>query len=287
MSYQIITDSSCDFTKEKYEALGLIAAPLTVNFRGETYPDRNDDSLRDMYADLRAGEIATTSAVNPEQWQEIMEPLLEKGEDILVLAFSSGLSTTYQSASIAAQELRERYPERTISVVDSLCASLGQGLLAYYACKKRDEGLSLGELEQWLLDNRLHLCHWFTVDDLMYLKRGGRISAATAIMGTMLNIKPVLHVDNEGHLINVGKVRGRKASLDALVRKAEELGDPESLADTVFLCHGDCVEDAEYVAARMKEKFGTRTVSIGYTGAVIGAHSGPGTLALFFLGKHR
>ena len=177
MSYQIITDSSCDFTKEKYEALGLIAAPLTVNFRGETYPDRNDDSLRDMYADLRAGEVATTSAVNPEQWQEIMEPLLEKGEDILVLAFSSGLSTTYQSASIAAQELRERYPERTISVVDSLCASLGQGLLAYYACKKRDEGLSLGELEQWLLDNRLHLCHWFTVDDLMYLKRGGRISA--------------------------------------------------------------------------------------------------------------
>ena len=167
MSYQIITDSGCDFTKEKYEALGLIAAPLTVNFRGETYPDRNDDSLRDMYADLRAGKAATTSAVNPEQWQEIMEPLLEKGEDILVLAFSSGLSTTYQSASIAAQELRERYPERTISVVDSLCASLGQGLLAYYACKKRDEGLSLGELEQWLLDNRLHLCHWFTVDDLI------------------------------------------------------------------------------------------------------------------------
>ena len=253
MSYQIITDSGCDFTKEKYEALGLIAAPLTVNFRGETYPDRNDDSLRDMYADLRTGEVATTSAVNPEQWQEIMEPLLEKGEDILVLAFSSGLSTTYQSASIAAQELRERYPERTISVVDSLCASLGQGLLAYYACKKRDEGLSLGELEQWLLDNRLHLCHWFTVDDLMYLKRGGRVSAATAIMGTMLNIKPVLHVDNEGHLINVSKARGRRASLLALVdRMAQTAIDPAN--QTVFISHGDCLEDAEFVASELRRR---------------------------------
>ena len=286
MSYQIITDSGCDFTKEKYEALGLIAAPLTVNFRGETYPDRNDDSLRDMYADLRTGEVATTSAVNPEQWQEIMEPLLEKGEDILVLAFSSGLSTTYQSASIAAQELRERYPERTISVVDSLCASLGQGLLAYYACKKRDEGLSLGELEQWLLDNRLHLCHWFTVDDLMYLKRGGRVSAATAIMGTMLNIKPVLHVDNEGHLINVSKARGRKASLDALVKKVGETAtDPAS--QTMFISHSDCEADARYVADQIQAKYGAKEIILNYIGPVIGAHTGPGCVALFFVGGTR
>lgn len=286
MSYQIITDSCCDFTKEKYEALGLIAVPLTVNFRGETYPDRNDDSLRDMYAGLRAGETATTSAANPEQWQEIMEPLLEKGEDILVLAFSSGLSTTYQSANIAAQELRERYPERTVSVVDSLCASLGQGLLAYYACKKRDEGMSLGELEQWLLDNRLHLCHWFTVDDLMYLKRGGRVSAATAIMGTMLNIKPVLHVDNEGHLINVGKARGRKASIQAMAKKVAELGAGFDNS-VMFISHGDCREDAEYLAGLLKEQYGVKEVYINYVGAVIGSHSGPGTLALFFLGEHR
>lgn len=286
MSYQIITDSGCDFTKEKYDALGLIAAPLTVNFRGETYPDRNDDSLRDMYADLRTGEVATTSAVNPEQWQEIMEPLLEKGEDILVLAFSSGLSTTYQSASIAAQELRERYPERTISVVDSLCASLGQGLLAYYACKKRDEGLSLGELEQWLLDNRLHLCHWFTVDDLMYLKRGGRVSAATAIMGTMLNIKPVLHVDNEGHLINVSKARGRKASLDALVKKVGETAtDPAS--QTMFISHSDCEADARYVADQIQAKYGAKEIILNYIGPVIGAHTGPGCVALFFVGGTR
>ena len=286
MSYQIITDSSCDFTKEKYEALGLIAVPLTVNFRGETYPDRNDDSLRDMYADLRAGEVATTSAVNPEQWQEIMEPLLEKGEDILVLAFSSGLSTTYQSASIAAQELRERYPERTISVVDSLCASLGQGLLAYYACKKRDEGLSLGELEQWLLDNRLHLCHWFTVDDLMYLKRGGRISAATAIMGTMLNIKPVLHVDNEGHLINVSKARGRKASLLALVDQMEK-NAVDSAHGPVFISHGDCEGDALLVADEVVRRFGNNDIHLNYVGPVIGNHSGPGTVALFFVGHKR
>lgn len=286
MSYQIITDSCCDFTKEMYEKLGLVVAPLMVNFRGQTYPDRNDESLKDMYAGLRAGEVATTSAANPEQWQELMEPYLQKGEDLLVLAFSSGLSTTYQSACMAAQELKSSYPDRTISVVDSLCASLGEGLLAYYACGKRDEGLSLQELTQWLLDNRLHLCHWFTVDDLMYLKRGGRVSAATAIMGTMLSIKPVLHVDNEGHLINVGKARGRKASIQAMARKVAELGGGYDNA-TMFISHGDCLEDAEYLAGLLREQYGVKEVYINYVGAVIGSHSGPGTLALFFMGEHR
>ena len=286
MSYQIITDSCCDFTKEMYEKLGLAVAPLMVNFRGQTYPDRNDESLKDMYAGLRAGEVATTSAANPEQWQELMEPYLQKGEDLLVLAFSSGLSTTYQSACMAAEELKSSYPDRTISVVDSLCASLGEGLLAYYACRKRDEGLSLQELTQWLLDNRLHLCHWFTVDDLMYLKRGGRVSAATAIMGTMLSIKPVLHVDNEGHLINVGKARGRKASIQAMARKVAELGRGYDNA-TMFVSHGDCLEDAEYLAGLLREQYGAKEVYINYVGAVIGSHSGPGTLALFFMGEHR
>lgn len=286
MSYQIITDSCCDFTKEMYDKLGLAAAPLMVNFRGQTYPDRNDDSLKDMYAGLRAGEVATTSAANPEQWQELMEPFLQKGEDLLVIAFSSGLSTTYQSACMAAQELRDSYPERTISVVDSLCASLGQGLLAYYACKKRDEGLTIQELTQWLLDNRLHLCHWFTVDDLMYLKRGGRISAATAIMGTMLSIKPVLHVDDEGHLVNVGKARGRKSSIQAMAKKVGELGVGYDNS-VMFISHGDCPEDAEYLAGLLKERYGAKEVYINYVGAVIGSHSGPGTLALFFMGQHR
>lgn len=286
MSYQIITDSCCDFTKEMYEKLGLVVAPLMVNFRGQTYPDRNDEGLKDMYAGLRTGEVATTSAANPEQWQELMEPYLQKGEDLLVLAFSSGLSTTYQSACMAAEELKSSYPDRTISVVDSLCASLGEGLLAYYACRKRDEGLSLQELTQWLLDNRLHLCHWFTVDDLMYLKRGGRVSAATAIMGTMLSIKPVLHVDNEGHLINVGKARGRKASIQAMARKVAELGGGYDNA-TMFISHGDCLEDAEYLAGLLREQYGVKEVYINYVGAVIGSHSGPGTLALFFMGEHR
>ena len=286
MSYQIITDSCCDFTKEMYEKLGLAVVPLMVNFRGQTFPDRNDESLKDMYAGLRAGEVATTSAANPGQWQELMEPYLQKGEDLLVLAFSSGLSTTYQSASMAADELRTLYPDRTISVVDSLCASLGEGLLAYYACKKRDEGMPLRELTQWLLDNRLHLCHWFTVDDLMYLKRGGRISAATAIVGTMLSIKPVLHVDNEGHLINVGKARGRKASIQAMAKKVAELGAGFDNS-TMFISHGDCPEDAEYLAGLLKEQYGAKEVYINYVGAVIGSHSGPGTLALFFMGEHR
>ena len=286
MSYQIITDSCCDFTKEMYEKLGLAVVPLMVNFRGQTFPDRNDESLKDMYAGLRAGEVATTSAANPGQWQELMEPYLQKGEDLLVLAFSSGLSTTYQSASMAADELRTMYPDRTISVVDSLCASLGEGLLAYYACKKRDEGMPLRELTQWLLDNRLHLCHWFTVDDLMYLKRGGRVSAATAIVGTMLSIKPVLHVDNEGHLINVGKARGRKASIQAMAKKVAELGAGFDNS-VMFISHGDCREDAEYLAGLLKEQYGVKEVYINYVGAVIGSHSGPGTLALFFLGEHR
>ena len=286
MSYKIITDSGCDFTKEKYAELGLTVAPLMVNFRGESYPDRNDESLKDLYAGLRAGEVSTTAAVNPEQWAEAMEPVLKADEDVLVLAFSSGLSTSYQSAEIAAGDLREQYPDRTILVVDSLCASLGQGLLAYYACKKRDEGLDLQELYQWLLNNRLHLCHWFTVDDLMYLKRGGRISAATAIMGTMLSIKPVLHVDDEGHLVNVGKARGRRASIQAMAKKVGELAEGYDNS-VMFISHGDCPEDAEYLRSLLESQYGVKEVYINYVGAVIGSHSGPGTLALFFMGQHR
>ena len=286
MSYKIITDSCCDFTKEKYAELGLAVAPLMVNFRGESYPDRNDESLKDLYAGLRAGEVSTTAAVNPEQWTEAMEPVLKANEDVLVLAFSSGLSTSYQSAEIAAGDLREQYPDRTILVVDSLCASLGQGLLAYYACKKRDEGLGLQELYQWLLNNRLHLCHWFTVDDLMYLKRGGRINAATAIMGTMLSIKPVLHVDDEGHLVNVGKARGRRASIQAMAKKVGELAEGYDNS-VMFISHGDCPEDAEYLRSLLESQYGVKEVYINYVGAVIGSHSGPGTLALFFMGQHR
>lgn len=286
MSYQIITDSCCDFSPEKYRELNVTVLPLTVTYQGKTFPDRNDDSLKQMYAGLRAGEAATTSAANPEAWKEAFASAMAAGMDVLALAFSSGLSTTYQSAVIAAEELKEVYPERKIFVVDTLCASLGQGLLVWYACQKRDSGMSLEELAQWSEENKSHLCHWFTVDDLMYLKRGGRISAATALLGTMLSVKPILHVDDEGHLVNVSKSRGRKASIQALAQKVDELAEGYN-NDVMFISHGDCLEDAESLAETLKSKYGVKEVYINYVGAVIGSHSGPGTLALFFMGKHR
>ena len=202
------------------------------------------------------------------------------------MAFSSGLSTTYQSAVIASNELMEKYPDRRIYVVDTLCASLGQGLLVWYACRKRDAGLELEALRDWVEANKLNLCHWFTVDDLMFLKRGGRVSATTALVGTMLQIKPVLHVDDEGHLVNVAKTRGRRASIDALAKKVAELGEGFD-NETMFISHGDCLEDAEYLATQLKEKYGVKYVHINYVGAVIGSHAGPGVLALFFMGKSR
>lgn len=284
-NYQIITDSCCDLPVEKIQELNLTVIPLNMLFRGQTRLDAVSDDIKEVYDALRAGESASTSAVNPEGWASVIEPVLASGKDALVMAFSSGLSTTYQSAVIAATELKEKYPERTVNVVDTLCASLGQGLLVMYACRKRDEGMELAELTAWLETHKLNLCHWFTVDDLMYLKRGGRVSAATAIVGTMLKIKPILHVDDEGHLINVSKVRGRKASIDTLADKLATGLPGEN--DIIFICHGDCIEDAKYLEAQVKERFGTKEVFIGYTGAVIGSHSGPGTLAIFFLGNKR
>ena len=286
MAYQIITDSCCDYPKALLDTLDLSVVPLTLNFRGQTWTDTTDEGLKTIFNALRNGETASTSAANPENWAAAIEPVLKQGEDVLVLAFSSGLSTTYQSAMIAAADLQEAYPQRKIRVVDTLSASLGQGLLVWYACQKKEEGLSLDELADWCEENRFKLCHWFTVDDLMYLKRGGRISATTALLGTMLNIKPVLHMDDDGHLINVTKVRGRKASIDALAAKVGTLGIPGA-NDTIFICHGDCIEDAEYLKKQLIELYGTKNVMIGYVGAVIGSHSGPGTLAVFFLGEHR
>lgn len=285
-NYRIITDSCCDFPEDMIPQLDITVVSLSLLFRGETLDNVTDKQLKTVYDALRAGESASTSAVNPDCWAAAIEPSLAAGEDVLVMAFSSGLSTTYQSAVIAAQDLAEKYPERTIKVVDTLCASMGQGLLVWYACQKRDAGLSLEDLYTWCEDNKLNLCHWFTVDDLMFLKRGGRVSAATALVGTMLGIKPILHVDDEGHLISKGKVRGRKAALEALAAKVSELGLPGE-NDTMFISHGDCLEDAEYVAKLVKEKYGAKQVIISYVGAVIGSHSGPGTVALFFLGKNR
>ena len=286
VNYKLLTDSGCDLPAAMLQELGITVVPLYVEFRGQTLEDRVDDSVKELFQGFRNGESATTSAVNPTRWADAMEEILQAGQDVLTVAFSSGLSTTYQSAVIAAEELQEKYPQRKIRVVDSRCASLGQGLLVWYAAKNRDAGMELEEAYQWLEEHKDNLCHWFTVEDLMYLKRGGRISAATALVGTMLQIKPVLHMDDEGHLINVSKSRGRKASIQALAQKMGELQLPGE-NDTVFICHGDCVEDAQYLAGLVKEQYGVKEVVIGYVGAVIGSHSGPGTLALFFLGKNR
>lgn len=286
MSYQIITDSGSDLSLAMYDKLGIPVVPLCLNFRNAQHRDLSEGFIKILYNAMRDGETASTAAVNPSEWSSAIEPVLADGKDVLILAFSSGLSTTYQSAVIAAQELNEKYPERTIKVVDTLCASRGQGMLVWHACKKQSEGLSLEEVYQWCEDNKLHLCHWFTVDDLVYLKRGGRVSAATALLGSMLQIKPVMHVDNEGHLINVSKVRGRKASIEAIAKKLGETGIPGA-NETVFICHGDCIEDAQLLEKLVKENYGVKEVHTYYTGAVIGSHSGPGTLALFFLGQQR
>ena len=285
-NYRIITDSCSDLTLELINKLNITVAPLNMLFQGQVRVDSVGEDIKEVYEALRQGEAASTSALNPDQWASYMEPVLAAGEDVLVLVFSSGLSTTYQSAVIAAGDLAEKYPERKIRVVDTLCASLGEGLLVYHACKKRDEGMELDALTQWVEDHKLKLCHWFTVDDLMYLKRGGRVSAATALVGTVLKIKPVLHVDDEGHLINVSKVRGRKAAIEMLADNMGKTAIPGA-NDCVYICHGDCIGDAEYLAKLVEERYGVKEIFIGYTGAVIGSHSGPGTLALFYLGEHR
>ena len=286
MSYRIITDNCCDFPADMYNDLGLDVVPLVVRFQDKEVTQYSEKWLKKMYDGMRQGDTATTSAVNPQGWSEVIEPVLAAGLDALVLTFSSGLSTTHQSAVIAATELADKYPDRKIRVIDTLCASLGQGLLVWYACQKRDEGMSFDELGNWVEENKKNLAMWFTVDDLMFLKRGGRVSAATALVGTMLQIKPVLHVDDEGKLINVAKARGRKAAIEALAKKVGETGLPGQ-NDTVFISHGDCLEDAQLLEKILQEKYGVKKAFIYYVGAVIGSHAGPGTLALFFMGSKR
>ena len=287
--YVLLTDSSADLSQQLVEELGVEVLPLCFTMGDKTYrnwPDNREMDPEEFYRMLREGGMATTSAVNVGDYTEALTPFLEAGKDVLVLAFSSGLSATCNSARIAAQELSEQYPQRRVRVVDTLCASLGQGLLVWHAARLKQAGKSLDEVGDWAEENKLHLCHWFTVSDLHFLKRGGRISSATAVLGTMLSIKPVMHVDDEGHLIKVGTARGRGASLKALVdHMAETADDPGN--QVVFISHGGCLEDAQKVAQDVKARFGTKEVVINYVGPVIGAHSGPGTVALFFLGSKR
>lgn len=286
LDYIILTDSGSDLTVEQAKELDISLIDLSVLVE-DSEPQKNRDvDAKEFYALLREKKSASTAAVNIGDFLEVMSEALEAGKDVLYIGFSSGLSSTYSAGYNAAQELAEKYPDRKIYTVDTLCASLGQGLLVYLAAKLRLEGKSIEDVRDFVEQSKLHLCHWFTVDDLFFLKRGGRVGAATAVVGTMLGIKPVMHVDNEGKLVKVTTARGRRASIDALAAKVGETGiDPAD--QTMFICHGDCAEDAEYLAAKLKNDYGVKEVIIGYTGVVIGSHSGPGTLALFFLGTER
>ena len=285
-NYRIVTDSCCDFTRDQYSRLDIDHVKLTLMYKGQERESFSEpEQLREFYDGIRSGQMPTTSAVNPQSWAAEMEKSLSKGLDVLCMAFSSGLSTTYQSAVIAAGELREKYPERKIFVTDTLCAALGQGLLVYKACEKRDQGLTLEELYSWVEENKLHLCHWVTIDDLGHLKRGGRVSATTALVGGMLNIKPINIMDNNGKLATVGKCRGRKAAMEMLANKLAETGTD---VQTIFIAHGDCPEDAAALEKLCREKRpDVKQVVTGYVGGVIGAHTGPGVLVVFFLGDHR
>ncbi len=284
--YAILTDSSADLTKEILADADLSAVQLDVLIEGETSLPNCDVDIKGLYDKMRNKKSATTSAASIDKFTIAMDKLLADGFDVLYIGFSSGLSGTYNAGFVAAQELSEKYPDRKIYTVDTLAASLGEGLLVYLAVQKKNSGASIEEVRDYIEENKLHMCHWFTVDDLVYLKRGGRVSATTAIVGNMLNIKPVMHMDNAGKLINVTKARGRKASIDALLERMKQTAINPS-EQTVFISHGDCIEDAEYLAERIKAELGVKDIRIGYVGAVIGAHSGPGTLALFFLGTER
>ena len=288
-NFIMVTDSSCDLPAALAEEMGLVVLPLSVDIDGEIYRnylDEREITFKDFYSRLRTATKVKTAAANRAEFLENTEPLAAAGNDILYIGFSSGLSSTYATGASALEELREKYPERKLYAVDSLSASLGQGLLLWHCWQKKKAGGTIEEVRDFAEENKLHLCHWFTVDDLMHLKRGGRISATTAIVGSMLSIKPVMHMDDEGHLINVRTARGRKASLRALADEVARLGlDNEH--QQFFISHADCLADAEYLASLLRERFHNSTTVINMIGPVIGAHTGVGCVAMFFLGTQR
>ena len=286
--YVITTDNNSDLPEEYLKDHGVGCMYLSYSMDGKNYTHGNFLPEHEFYEAMRNGSMPTTAQVNPENAKALLESYLKEGKDILHIAFSSGLSGTYNSSRIAAEELMEEYPDRKIIVVDSLSASLGQGLLVWLAQQKKELGQTLEDVVDWVEKNKLKMVHLFTVDDLNHLYRGGRVSRTTAIVGSMLNIKPVLHVDNEGKLTAIGKVRGRKKALQELVKLMDEkIGSFGADCDTIFISHGDCEQDAQYVAAKVKEKYNIKNIIINQVGATIGAHSGPGTMALFFMGDVR
>lgn len=284
-NYVLITDSACDILPEKLAEWKVEMIPLAYLFTdtGKEQLD-HEEPIREFYKSMRDGRVAKTSSVNESRFVDAFTPILEAGKDLIYLAFSSGLSVTCENGKKVAAMLQEKYPDRKIVVIDSLAASAGQGLFVYLAVQNRDSGMNLEDNARALEAYVLHVCHWFTVDDLVYLKRGGRISRTTALLGTALNVKPVLHVDNEGHLIKMTQVRGRKKSIRKM---AERLGETILPDSPIFISHGDCAEDAEMLKEILEKEYGKEVILITWIGSVIGAHSGPGTLALFFLGTER
>lgn len=285
--YIISTDCMADLPADFIEAHHLSVHPLYYQIGDQTYNALEGTlSEAEFYAKMRNGEMPTTMASNPEYIEQSFSQNIAEGYDILHISFSSALSSSYNNTAVTAKAMIEQHPDTKIIVIDSLSASLGQGLLIYYACKKKEEGASIEELAEYIESIKLNICHQFTVDDLFHLHRGGRVSKATAIIGTIANIKPVLHVDNEGRLINISKIRGRKRSLITLVDNMEKVIEGYE-NPIVFISHGDCLEDALFVKQQIEERFGIHEFLINYVGSTIGAHSGPGTVALFFMGRER
>ena len=286
--FMILTDVCADLTPEMLEEFGVVALPMDVTV-GETtfryYPDAREYDMKEFYRRVRAGEKATTSQVTQATFEEYFTEYLEKDMDIIYLAFSSGLSGSYASSVAAADLLREKYPEAKIYTVDTLCASLGEGLIVYHASQMKAAGSSMEEIRDFVVSNHQSFIHWFTVDDLNHLRRGGRLSAGAALAGTLLGIKPVLHVDAAGHLVPVSKARGRRASIGVLFDHLCE--QVKNLEEVVFISHADCADDVKLLENAIRDKYPKMTVRIGLIGPIVGAHSGPGTIALFYTGANR
>ena len=284
--YVITVNSTVDAPKEWLEERHVPVIPLKYTIDGETYTDMEGLSAKEFFDKLREGKMSTTSQVNPEEAAEELEPYLKEGKDILHLGFSSGLSGTLNSMKIAGEMLQEKYPEAKIIVIDTLCACLGEALLLYKALQQKEKGMDIDELAQWVEDNKLHVCHNVTVDDLHHLQRGGRISKTTAVLGTLVQIKPIIHMDDNGTLQVIGKERGRKKSLNKIVDMAVEQSKGWD-NDIIMITHGDCIKDAEYVAKLVREEMGIDNILINNIGTVIGSHTGPGVVAVFCMGNKR
>ena len=286
--FVIVTDSACDMPDEYYKENDIDCVPLGFTMNGVTYGGEEGETIpiKEFYQAIRDGAMPKTFQITPAQARLHLEKHVKEGKDVLVLSFSSGLSGTCESYRIAARELMEEYPNSTIVVVDTLCAAMGQGMLLDYVIKKADEGASLEETFAYADNLKHHICHIFTVDNLYHLMRGGRVSHTTAVVGSMLKIKPVLTVDDTGHLVPIAKAMGRKKSLSMLVERMQAL---ETLTedDPIFITHADCEEDAQYLMSLVKARFGERRFVVNYVGSVIGTHTGAGMVALFFRGEKR